>query len=163
MPTLSDVAPARPSSTVVLVKDAEGGPEIFMVRRHEDSSFGAAYAFPGGVVNPGDSELHDFCRGLSADDANSRLGVESDGLDYYVAAIRELFEETGVLLADISSLDERIESIRDALNNGSLSWTDLVKRNEVTLYCDNLHYFSHWITPQQQMARQKRSLRVGEP
>lgn len=124
-----------------------------MVRRHAEMSFGAAYAFPGGVVDPEDSAAHAFCRGLSAADANSRLGVESDGLDYYVAAIRELFEETGVLLADISRVDENLESVRDGLNSGSVKWQDFITRNAMLLGCDQLHYFSHWVTPPQRSPR----------
>lgn len=153
VPTLSDIPYARPSATVVLVRAATREPEIFMVRRHEKMSFGAAYAFPGGVVDPIDSATHNFCHGLSATDADSRLGVESNGLDYYLAAIRELFEETGVLLADISSVDENLGAVRDGLNKGSIKWPDFLARNELLLDCPRLHYFSHWITPPQRPAR----------
>ena len=66
----------RPSATVIVARDAVGEPEIFMVRRHERSSFGAAYAFPGGVVDPEDSLVHDYCDGLTSAEANARLGVE---------------------------------------------------------------------------------------
>lgn len=137
----------RPSSTVIVVRAGVDEPEIFMVRRHEKSSFGSAYAFPGGVVDPDDSLVHEFCHGLTGAEANSRLGVEDSGLDYYVAAVRELFEEAGVLLADLSSLDENLSSVRDALNDGSLNWAEFVAQNELPLDCGNLHYISHWITP----------------
>jgi 8-oxo-dGTP pyrophosphatase MutT (NUDIX family) len=118
-----------------------------MVRRHEGSSFGDAYAFPGGVVDPEDREVHEFCDGLSARVANSRLGVKEFGLDYYSAAVRELFEESGVLLADLAGLDENLNAVRDALNNSSLSWAEFVTRNKLPLHCDQLHYISHWVTP----------------
>lgn len=124
-----------------------------MVRRHEGSSFGEAYAFPGGVLDPEDSGTHDYCRGLSAQDASALLGVEVAGLDYYSAAIRELFEETGVLLADRANLDESLESIRDGLNEGLVRWDEFVKRNRLPLYADRLHYFSHWVTPTQMEKR----------
>ncbi len=124
-----------------------------MVRRHEQSSFGAAHAFPGGVVDSDDSLVHEFCCGLSGAAASSRLGVEGNGLDYYSAAVRELFEETGVLLADRSSLDENLASVRDALNDGSASWADFVLRNELSLHCGELHYFGHWVTPPTQAKR----------
>lgn len=133
---------------MVVAREGEGSPEIFMVRRHEDSSFGDSYVFPGGVVDAEDSEVRAFC-GLSAEDANARLGVERGGLDYYSAAVRELFEETGVLLADLGGVDENIVSIRDALNAGSENWTDFVTRNELQLHCVRLYYFSHWVTPPQ--------------
>jgi 8-oxo-dGTP pyrophosphatase MutT (NUDIX family) len=144
---LIDTDQIRPSSTVVVARAAKGDPEIFMVRRHEGSSFGDAYAFPGGVVDPEDREVHEFCGGLSTRAANSRLGVKEFGLDYYSAAIRELFEESGVLLADLAGLDEDLNEVRDALNNCSLSWAEFVTRNELLLHCDQLHYISHWVTP----------------
>lgn len=147
MPTLAETDLIRPSSTVIVVRAGAGDPEIFMVRRHEKASFGSAYAFPGGVVDPEDSEVHEFCHGLTSAAANLRLGVEDNGLDYYSAAVRELFEETGVLLAKFSSLDEDLASVRDALNDGSLNWAEFVTRRELLLDCSNLHYISHWITP----------------
>jgi 8-oxo-dGTP pyrophosphatase MutT (NUDIX family) len=145
--TLVETDPIRPSSTVVLVRAGVSDPEIFMVRRHEQSSFGSAHAFPGGVVDPVDAQVHSFCEGLSSAEANARLGVHDGGLDYYSSAIRELFEESGVLLADTSILDENISAVRDALNDGSLNWADLVSRNEMNLYCGDLNYISHWVTP----------------
>lgn len=147
MRTLADTVPVRPSSTVVVARGGAAEAEIFMVRRHERSSFGSAYAFPGGVVDPEDKEVHEFCHGLTSVEANSCLGIEGDGLDYYSAAVRELFEEAGVLLTDFSSLDEDLAAVRDALNDGSLNWAEFVKRNELSLDCSNLHYISHWITP----------------
>ena len=145
--TLSEHSPARPSSTVVVVRRGSPEPELFMVRRHERSSFGAAYAFPGGVVEDDDATVHDFCTGLSATQADARLGVKAGGLDLYSAAIRELFEETGVLLAETRNIDEDLNAIRDALNDGSESWFDFVSRNKLSLNCDELHYFTHWVTP----------------
>jgi len=153
MLTLDEVPYARPSSTVALVRDSNNGPEIFMVRRHAESSFGAAHAFPGGVIDPEDSEVGDFCRELTSAEASARLGIADNGLGYYSAAIRELFEEAGVLLADIASLDENLASVRNALNDGSLNWAEFVIRNELSLHCGQLHYFSHWVTPPTQAKR----------
>jgi len=144
---LSDAAYARPSSTVVLTRPGPGDPELFMVRRHENSSFGAAYAFPGGVVDPEDRAVHEYCIGLRSGEADRRLGVRDNGLDYYSAAIRELFEEAGVLLATVDRLAEDPGMARDALNDGSDNWADFVARNDLGLRCDALHYISHWVTP----------------
>lgn len=124
-----------------------------MVRRHEASSFGAAYAFPGGVVEDDDSAVYDFCVGVTALQADSRLGVRQDGLELYSAAIRELFEESGVLLASGNFRNEDLCAARDALNDGSERWADFVTRNELELHCDQLHYVSHWITPVTQPRR----------
>ena len=132
---------------MIVARAGAAEPEIFMVRRHEQSSFGAAYAFPGGVVDPEDAEVREFCHGLTSVEANKRLGVEDDGLDYYCATVRELFEETGVLLADVSTLDEDLVAVRDALNEGSLNWAEFVKQHELSLDCSDLYYISHWITP----------------
>jgi len=146
----------------VLVRPAAGPPEVFMVRRHEDSSFGAAYAFPGGVIDYEDTIVHDYCRGLDEHTANARLGIRTGGLDYYSAAIRELFEESGVLLASSDSFDEDVCIVRDALNAGDDNWADFVKRNKLQLDCDQLHYISHWITPTNQPRRYSTRFFVAE-
>ena len=132
---------------MVLARAGARDPEIFMVRRHEQSSFGAAHAFPGGVIDPEDSEVRALCEGITSDEANARLGIKTGGLDYYSGAVRELFEESGVLLADIPSLDENLATVRDSLNDGSMNWADFVNRNELSLHCGALQYVSHWVTP----------------
>ena len=145
---MSSVPLPEPSATVVLARPGTGEPELFMVRRHERSSFGSAYAFPGGTIDEEDSAVHDYCKGVSQRTANTRLGVRAGALDYYSAAIRELFEESGVLLADIESVDENLGRVRDGLNSGTDNWLDFVSRNALELHCDELFYFSHWITPE---------------
>lgn len=144
---MNNITVARPSSTVVLVRGTAGEPEIFMVRRHAKASFGAAYAFPGGVLDADDAAVHEYCAGISLLEADKHLGVRDNGLDYYSAAIRELFEESGVLLANIDAVDENLGTVRDGLNSGTDEWSDFVTRNQLELCCDQLHYFSHWITP----------------
>ncbi len=138
----------RPSSTVVLVRQGStGAPQVLMVQRHAgDIMFGSAYVFPGGLLEPGDSTVHDFCTGLQDPRASALLGVDSGGLDYYSAAIRELFEETGILLGRAGS-DSDLESSRNSLNDGSLDWDRWVRQAAVTLDCGSLRYFSHWVTP----------------
>ena len=142
-----------PSSTVVLVRAGALDPEIFMVRRHEKSSFGSAYAFPGGVLEADDAVAAAHCGTMSDEAANKRLGIEVGALAYYSAAIRETFEESGVLFANVARVDENLQSVRDALNDGSLSWADFVQRNDLRLHCDALHYFAHWVTPPQRPRR----------
>ncbi len=119
-----------------------------MVLRHEESSFGAAWAFPGGVVDEDDAAVSEYCSGITITEADTQLGVKANGLGLYSAAIRELFEESGVLLADTDELAEDPGTVRDALNAGVESWADFVARNNLALRCDKLHYFSHWVTPQ---------------
>ncbi len=144
---MSDVADARPSSTVVLARAAVDAPELLLVRRHERSAFGGAHAFPGGVLEAADSRVADYCRGMTARDADALLAVDG-GLDYFSAAVRELFEESGVLLATVGRRDVDLDAARDALNGGTLDWRSFVIDNGVQLHCDALHYFSFWITPE---------------
>ncbi len=145
----------RPSSTVVLLRDAPAGPEVLLVLRHERAAFGASYVFPGGVTEPDDTAVAARCG--DADDAqlSRRLGLNEGGLVYFSAAIRELFEETAVLLAHRAADageprlvdDDGCDALRDALNDGSLAWRDLLEQERLTLACDELCYFSHWVTP----------------
>jgi 8-oxo-dGTP pyrophosphatase MutT (NUDIX family) len=118
-----------------------------MVKRHERSAFGSAYAFPGGVLEKSDHEVHDQCVGLSDEDADRALGLEGIGLDYFSAAIRELFEESGVLLGETTLSGSELDSARVRLNEGLLRWDRFVIENKIRLRCDRLHYFSFWITP----------------
>lgn len=143
---MNDVPVARPSSTVVLVRETGAAPEVLMMRRHERSSFGGAFAFPGGVLDPADHDVADWCDGVTADQAAQLLG-DDDGLAYFSAAIRELFEESGVLLATMAAPGVDLDAARDALNAGRLDWARFVADNEIRLHCGDLHYFSFWITP----------------
>ena len=144
---MTEVAPARPSSTVVLARDAGTSPELFLVERPAKAAFGASYVFPGGVVEPCDSTAAAYCTGIDPATANRRLGVDEDGLDYFVAAIRELFEETGVLLAATEADRATLDDCRRRLNDASLDWPDFLAAHSVALDAGQLHYFSHWITP----------------
>ena len=118
-----------------------------MVKRHERSSFGSAHAFPGGVLDDTDALVHERCTGIPAADANELLGLEKGGLDYYSAAVRELFEESGILLADTCFDAGELSSQRTQLNDGTLGWDAFAARGELALRCDALSYFSFWITP----------------
>ncbi len=118
-----------------------------MVKRHAQASFGSKFAFPGGVLEESDTAVRSICSGVSGQRANKLLDVEQGGLAYYSAAIRELFEESGVLLAEHALSTQALEAAREALNSGSLNWHQFAAQNELQLQCDRLHYFSFWITP----------------
>ena len=97
----SDVE-VRDAATVLLVRDGHAGLEVFMLRRNLESTFvGGAYVFPGGAVDPADraADLEAISVGRTDAEASRRLGIDRGGLAYWVAAIREGFEEAGVLLA----------------------------------------------------------------
>ena len=157
-------ATARHASTVLLLRDSERGVEVFMERRHIKSDFvGGAYVFPGGRVDPEDRVDEALCHGLTDRDASDRLSLQEGGLTFYVAAIRECFEEAGVLLAydrdgrllDFSdrSVEERYETLRAELNAGRLTLLDIAAREGLTLATDRISYWAHWITPEGQPRR----------
>ena len=147
--------PIRTAATVMLVRDAiDGGPgvEVFMLRRTGNASFAAGmYVFPGGKVDDADhaAELEPFCRGLDDAAASSELSIESGGLAYWVASIRECFEEAGILLAerrDGSALAIG-DADRHAVHDGSLSMVELCRRDDLILDLSTTQYVDHWITP----------------
>lgn len=134
-----------------MVRDSDAGPEVLLVKRRAGYAFGSAYAFPGGVIDPDESDARPVCQGLSEDDANKILGV-GNGLDYYSAVIRELFEETGILLArdasdnwpeDVSIFSEQ----RVAVDRYELAWPEFLRNEGLCMAADALHYFAWWITP----------------
>jgi len=153
----SDSVVARPSATVVLVREGKSDPEILMVKRRAGDAFGDSYAFPGGVVDDDEAEAHPFCSGMTAEQANAELRLPSGGLDFYSAAVRELFEETGVLLArdsrgkwafsDNSDADSILLELRRKLDDGVMPWAELLRTRSLCIACDTLHYFSFWETP----------------
>ena len=156
----------RLASTVLLVRDREssGGVEVFMERRHIESDFvGGAYVFPGGSVDPEDRIPDGLCRGLDDREASARLGIDHGGLAFWVAAIRECFEEAGVLLAygpggellDFAdpATEDRFRDLRNDLNAGTTGLIELAEREGLELATDRMHYWGHWITPEGQPRR----------
>jgi len=147
--------PIRNAATVMLVRDApDGAPgvEVFMLRRTGNASFAAGmYVFPGGKVDDADhaGELEPFCSGLDDAAASRQLGLDAGGLAYWVAAIRECFEEAGILLAarrDGSALVVDDDD-RHAVHDGSLSMLELCRRDDLILDVSTTQYVDHWITP----------------
>lgn len=154
--------PVKPAATVLLVRDADaGGVEVFMLRRTFNAAFASGmFVFPGGKVDDVDGvdEIAELCDGLTDSHASALLGIASGGLAYWVACIRECFEEAGVLLArhettgDVVRFDDeataqRFEVERENIHDGSVALLDLCKREGLRLTTDDIHYVSHWITP----------------
>ena len=154
--------PVKPAATVLLVRDADaGGVEVFMLRRTFNAAFASGmFVFPGGKVDDVDGveEIAELCDGLTDAHASSLLGIANGGLAYWVACIRECFEEAGVLLArhessgDVVRFDDeetakRFEAERENIHDGSVALLDLCKREGLRLTTDDIHYVSHWITP----------------
>ncbi len=146
---------AKPSATVVMLQDGDGAPELLMVKRRAGDVFGETYAFPGGVIDANEASSHDQTDGRTAAEADTLLGV-SDGLSYYSAAIRELFEETGVLLVlesnDTSKL-QKLQEYRAQIDRGLLPWASFLQQHRLKMACESLHYFAHWETPLDQPKR----------
>ena len=95
---------ARSAASLLLLRDGRdghGGLEVLMLRRAErdaDARSGAA-VFPGGVLDARDREAHASTIGPDDASVSAQLGLAAGGLDYLVAAVRETFEEVGLLLA----------------------------------------------------------------
>jgi 8-oxo-dGTP pyrophosphatase MutT (NUDIX family) len=125
-----------------------------MLRRDARSAFGDVYVFPGGVLDDSDTAVRDSWAAIDSAQASACLGV-TNALDYYSAAIREVFEETGVLLA--RGGDAAAETLRDddrqRLISGELTWGQFLHERDLSLASDQLHYFAHWVTPQTERRR----------
>ena len=162
-PTPSAERPPRPAATIVVVRDSAEGIEVLLSRRAERGDHNSgAWVFPGGIVDPGDRQSHDCCAGLDDAAASARLGLPANGLDYYIAAVRECFEESGLLFATDASGE--LVGLHDELGTRLAAWRGPLHRNErplgdmcrefgLTLALDRLAYLSHWLTP---LARPKR-------
>lgn len=159
-------AKARHAATVVLLRPAQpDGLEVFLTRRPRGMDFlGGAYVFPGGSVRDEDCAegILKRCRGLSPQDARTILRTELSpelSLAHWVAGIRELFEEVGVLLCVAESgapvdtnqdgLRERWAGKRLQLIDGSLTFLALLESEGILCDAASLRYFSHWRTPEE--------------
>jgi 8-oxo-dGTP pyrophosphatase MutT (NUDIX family) len=149
----------------MLVRDApapagDSQLQVLMVRRNLRSDFvGGAYVFPGGAVDPNDggTEAEALCTGRSDAQASALLGVGTGGLAYWVAVVRETFEEAGLMLArrdggpDLLAGDAeeeaRFAAERRAVNEGARRFLDLCRDERLLLSVGDIHYFAHWITP----------------
>lgn len=148
----------RPASTVMTLRDRPGGYEILMLRRNLRSEFvGGAYVFPGGGVDDADVAVAHRVVGLSDEAASRRLELASGGLSFYVACLRELFEEAGLLIvcdergervtfADADDL-RRFAAHRRALNAREGEFLAVLEAEGLYLDVRGLEYVAHWITP----------------
>jgi 8-oxo-dGTP pyrophosphatase MutT (NUDIX family) len=146
-------APApRLAATILLVRDGATGLEVFMVQRHHKIDFATgAMVFPGGKIEAADADprLRARCRGAES--------LDADALAVRIGAIRETFEECGVLLArprggDALVAPERLRALeaayRERLNSDDASIADLVLAEDLELACDLLVPYAHWVTPE---------------
>jgi 8-oxo-dGTP pyrophosphatase MutT (NUDIX family) len=162
---MAEAVTPRPASTILLLRDAAGrdskGPddngrgeiEVFMMVRHYEIDFNSgALVFPGGSVDKGDEEIIARSELYSGGD-----GLDAGALSFRIAAIRETFEESGILLArprgsntlvDAKRAGE-IEAInRAALCEGKMTFLKVLADNGLSLALDELVPYAHWITPE---------------
>ncbi|MFN4089373.1 MAG: NUDIX hydrolase [Alphaproteobacteria bacterium] len=153
MTTEKPIAPARLASTILLLRDGRDGLEVFMVVRHHEIDFASgALVFPGGSVDKAD-------RDPRVRTMTSRCeAFDDDDLAFRVAAIREAFEECGVLLArprgsrdlvDAQRLKGLENAYRAPLERGEVGIADMLDREGLELACDLLVPYARWITPVQ--------------
>ena len=153
--------PARLAATVVLLRESSDGsssaPEVYLLKRATTMSFaGGRYAFPGGRVDPRDSDASVAWAGPSAEEWGERFGCSAaDARALVCAAVREMFEETGVLFAGPSptsvvesTADDAWEADRRALETRELSFSELLTHRSLVLRTDLLGAWSRWITPE---------------
>ena len=144
------VAPAVPAATILLLRGDPRAIEVFMVVRHHQIDFASgALVFPGGKVDPQDEDpaLAAYCDGASADAMTRAIQI---------AAIREAYEECGVLLARVAGeapliageLLANLESNRLQIQRGDVGFRQFLEQHNLRLACDQLVAFAHWITPQ---------------
>ena len=163
MPPASPAAPvARAAASLIVLRDAQAGapagPQVLLLRRADrpgDQNSGAA-VFPGGLLDRADRGHYERCDGLDDAAASIRLGLPADGLHYWIAAVRECFEEAGLLFAtgadggpaDLSRFPaDELWSLRQTLYANQVGMAEVCQRLGVRLAAGELAYHSHWITP----------------
>jgi 8-oxo-dGTP pyrophosphatase MutT (NUDIX family) len=152
-----EVTSPREAATVVLLRDGHDGLQACLLRRSTKMDFAAGmYVFPGGSVDPADADARVRLAGPPVHEWTTRLECRDDdsARSLLCAAVRETFEESGVLLVDPDSsrsLDPQIPLInawRQQLLDGSLDFVDLLHAHSFQLRCDQLRPWSRWVTPE---------------
>jgi len=154
-----------PAASLVLLRDrAGGGVETLLIQRHHGSRFAPGdFVFPGGKIEVDDTppDAEAWCTGLEGATAASTLGLEDPGpaLGYWIGAVREAFEEVGILLAygaggQPAALERaRLLDHRRACQRDHRAFWELLRREGLKLATDQLVYFAHWITPEERPLR----------
>ncbi len=140
MPVKPD-RPAKPvpSVSLIVMRDGTAGLEVLMLERHRDLSFAAgAVVFPGGKIDPGDLDAAErYSQPKEAGERARRL-----------AAVRELFEETGLLLADGSPDFQKLtDQYRDKIARDEMTLAALAEQEDLVFDLNSFQPFAHWITP----------------
>jgi len=165
-PPVDPVTP-RPAATIVLLRDGVAGMEVLLMRRTRNAGFvPGAYVFPGGRVDgtDADARLVELLADLTEGQAADRLQLydaDPPAIAYYLAALREAFEETGILVGErpdrspppTAAEDAEVDSVRDALMQEQISFADALRRLGCRIDGDAIEYIAHWITPKPEPRR----------
>ena len=157
----------RPAATIVLLRDSDTGMQVLLLRRNRSAGFvPGAYVFPGGRVDASDAteDTLAFVDGLTPEQAAHRLElVDGDppAIAYYLAALREAFEETGILVGRdghgrepaTAAEDERVDATRNDLMEDRISFAQVLERLECRIDGASVEYLAHWITPKPEPRR----------
>ena len=155
-------AKPRDAATLILLRDSDrpgGGIEVLLLQRHARSAFlPGVHVFPGGVVEQADfaPEIAALCWGLNFEHAHriiKDVSPPEKSLGFFVAAIREAFEESGILLAcGWRPVDERrmvrLGGYRAKVHTNPSVFVSRLRDEGLSLATDKLSYFAHWITPE---------------
>ncbi|HSW07835.1 MBL fold metallo-hydrolase [Aquabacterium sp.] len=148
----------RAAASLIVLRDSPRGLEVLMLRRADkpgDQNSGAT-VFPGGLLDAADSASYPLCDGLDDAVASARLGLPANGLNYWIAAVRECFEEAGLLFARdaggatvaLDALDaDELVAMRHALHANQIGMAEVCQRLGVRIDAGALSYSSHWMTP----------------
>jgi 8-oxo-dGTP pyrophosphatase MutT (NUDIX family) len=150
---VTEVVNPRPASTILLLRDGASEIEVFMMVRHYEIEFNSgALVFPGGSVDKGDREIIASPALYSGGE-----GLDPSALSFRIAAIRETFEESGILLArpqgsktlvDAKRASEIEAATRTALCEGKTTFSKVLADSGMALALDELVPYAHWITPE---------------
>ncbi|HYI86313.1 MAG TPA: MBL fold metallo-hydrolase, partial [Burkholderiales bacterium] len=134
----------RPAATLILLRE---GMEVLMLQRTQNAAFlGGAYVYPGGSLDPQDSDMQRVV-GLTEAQANERLQIDAGAIAYYVAAIRECFEEAGILLArDRNGLPVTADRAESLMHWREKPFREMLEAEDLYIPAGDLAYFGHWIT-----------------
>ena len=154
------VQPIRPAATVILVRESEPSFQIFMLKRTSQAAFASGmFVFPGGRVD-GDDHLHKYDRyrvGPSQAQAPQVVALGYEWRGYWVAALRETFEEAGLILAydsagEMVSLSSdrdynRFQEYREPLHRQKMSFLEICQTENLKLAVDRVHFYNRFVTP----------------
>jgi 8-oxo-dGTP pyrophosphatase MutT (NUDIX family) len=152
---MAEIVPPRPASTILLLRDnvAQKEIDVFMMVRHYEIDFNSgALVFPGGSVDASDKEI------IARPELYSGAeGLDAAALSFRIAAIRETFEESGILLARPLGSANLVDAVRaaeieadhrTALCEGKTSFPRVLAESRMVLALDELVPYAHWITPE---------------